>query len=135
MSKSEPEVSSDPKRSLMLALAAWVVPGLGHFLLGRRLRALVFFALVVAAIVIGCGLEGKLYHPIAGRPLTWLGTVGSMGLGLAYWILELGLNYEAELAGAGFEYGTAFLLTGGLMNLLLVIDTWDIAQGQKEVAE
>jgi len=34
--------------------------------------------------------------------------------------------------GAGFEYGTAFLLTAGLMNLLLVMDAWDIARGRKE---
>ena len=33
---------------------------------------------------------------------------------------------------AGYEYGTAFLLTAGLMNLLLVLDAWDIARGKKE---
>jgi hypothetical protein len=34
--------------------------------------------------------------------------------------------------GAGYEYGTAFLLTAGLMNLLLVLDVWDIVRGKKE---
>lgn len=28
-------------------------------------------------------------------------------------------------------YGTAYLLTAGLMNLLLVLDAWDIAKGRK----
>ena len=36
------------------------------------------------------------------------------------------------MLGAGYEYGFAFLLTAGLMNLLLVIDVWDIANGRKE---
>ena len=31
----------------------------------------------------------------------------------------------------GFEYGTAFLLTAALMNLLLILDAWDIARGRK----
>jgi Family of unknown function (DUF6677) len=30
-----------------------------------------------------------------------------------------------------YEYGCAFLLTAGLMNLLLVLDAWDIASGTK----
>lgn len=28
-------------------------------------------------------------------------------------------------------YGTAYLLTAGLMNLLLILDAWDIAKGRK----
>jgi hypothetical protein len=29
------------------------------------------------------------------------------------------------------EYGTTFLLTAGLMNLLLILDAWDVARGRK----
>ena len=32
----------------------------------------------------------------------------------------------------GYEYGAAFMLTAGLMNLLLILDAWDIAKGRKE---
>jgi hypothetical protein len=42
------------------------------------------------------------------------------------------LHYEGNVMAAGFEYGTAFLLTAGLMNWLLVFDAWDIARGYKE---
>jgi hypothetical protein len=30
-----------------------------------------------------------------------------------------------------YEYGCAYLLTAGLMNLLLMLDAWDIAVGRK----
>jgi len=32
----------------------------------------------------------------------------------------------------GFSYGNTFLYTGGLMNLLLVLDVSDIARGEKD---
>ena len=41
-------------------------------------------------------------------------------------------GYDGDPIGAGYEYGTVFLLTAGLMNLLLVLDAWDIATGKKE---
>lgn len=119
-------------RSVAAAVAAWLVPGAGHFLLGRRGRAAVFCLLILLSIVIGCGLEGKIYRIEAGHPLSILGTFGSMGMGLAYFLLRWGLDYRGALASPGFEYGTAFLLTAGLMNLLLILDIWDIARGWKE---
>jgi hypothetical protein len=55
-----------------------------------------------------------------------------MGMGFLYFLLRYALHYQGNIAGAGYEYGTAFLLTGGLMNLLLVLDAWDIVRGKKE---
>ncbi|HVS01616.1 MAG TPA: DUF6677 family protein [Thermoanaerobaculia bacterium] len=114
------------------SIAAWVLPGLGHLLLGRRGRASLFFLLVLAAVGIGYALEGKLYTPVPGRPLTVLATLGAMGMGLPYFLLRFTAGYTGDVAAPGFEYGTAFLLSAGLMNLLLVLDAWDIASGRKE---
>lgn len=113
-------------------LSAWLVPGLGHFYLKRRLRGLAFFVLVIASMLIGVRLEGNLYQVVAGQPLTILATLGSMGMGFPYFLLRYGLHYQGNVMGAGYEYGTAFLLTAGLMNLLLVLDTLDIVRGKKE---
>ena len=112
--------------------SAWLVPGLGHVYLKRRLRGLVFCALVIASALIGCSLEGNLYQVDPKQPLTILATLGSMGMGFPYFLLRYGLNYEGNVMGGGYEYGTAFLLTAGLMNLLLVLDAWDIVRGKKE---
>jgi uncharacterized integral membrane protein len=117
---------------VVAVLSAWLVPGLGHIYLKRYGRGLAFFVLVIASLLIGCKLEGNLYWVVAGQPLTILATLGSMGVGFPYFLLRYGLHYQGNVMGAGYEYGTAFLLTAGLMNLLLVLDAWDIVRGKKE---
>lgn len=113
-------------------VAAWLVPGLGHLLLRRRARGVLFFFLVLTAIAIGCELHGNLYQVVPGQPLSYLATIGTMGMGLPYFLLRYLLDYQGDVVASGYEYGTAFLLTAGLMNLLLVLDAWDIALGKKE---
>ena len=125
------ESAADGGRAATAAFLALIFPGLGHFFLGRRLRAVAFCVLVFAAIVTGYWLQGNLYRPIAGEPLTKLATVGSMGMGIPYFVLRWGLGYTGEVTAPGYEYGTAFLLSAGLMNLLLVLDAWDIGVGKK----
>jgi hypothetical protein len=117
---------------VVAVLSAWLVPGLGHIYLKRYGRGLAFFVLVIASLILGCKLEGNLYMVVAGQPLTILATLGSMGVGFPYFLLRYGLHYQGNVMGAGYEYGTAFLLTAGLMNLLLVLDAWDIVRGKKE---
>lgn len=113
-------------------IAAWLVPGLGHVYLKRLGRGLLFFLLAVVSIWVGYTLSGNLYRPVPGQPLTLLATLGSMGMGIPYFALRYGMGYTGDVVGAGYEYGTAFLLTAGLMNWLLVLDAWDIARGKKE---
>jgi len=117
---------------IVAVLSAWLVPGLGHIYLKRRLRGLAFCVLVITSMLIGCKLEGNLYQVDRTQPLTYLATMGSMGMGFPYFLLRYGLHYQGNVMGAGYEYGTAFLLTAGLMNLLLVLDAWDIVRGKKE---
>ena len=126
------ETTSAPARAAFLALLAWLVPAAGHLALRRRRRASLFAVLIAAALIVGVRLDGNLYRPIAGQPLTYLATLGTMGVGAPYFVLRYGLGYEGEPTSGGYEYGSAFLLTAGLMNLLLVFDTWDIATGRKE---
>lgn len=131
-----PQPSQTPVRppgNLVVALlSAWLVPGLGHVYLKRPLRGIAFFMLVIASVLIGCQLEGNLYTPVPGQPLTLLATLGAMGMGFPYFLLRYGLHYQGEIMGASYEYGTAFLLTAGLMNWLLVLDAFDIVRGKKE---
>lgn len=119
-------------RPMVLAAAAWAVPGAAHFALGKRARALAFLALVASAATIGLLLEGNLFRPLPGQPLTFLATLGNLGMGLAYLVLRWGVGYAGVSEAAGYEYGTAFLLSAGLMNLLLVLDAWDLARGTKD---
>jgi hypothetical protein len=129
---STPEQGGSSSQAALAAVLAWMFPGAGHLYLGRRGRALTFLAIVVAGIALGLVLSGNLYRLIPNQPLTTLGTLASMGMGLPYFVLRYLLGYQGDIVAAGYEYGTAFLLTAGLMNWLLVLDCWDIAVGRKD---
>ena len=113
------------------AVFAWLIPGLGHVYLKRWQRGVAFFVLIVAALWVGCTLQGNLYRPMPNQPLSTLATLGAMGMGAPYFVLR-GAGYAGDIVAPGYEYGTAFLLTAGLMNLLLVLDAWDISRGKKD---
>lgn len=129
---ASPAVSTPAGNPILAGLMAWLFPGLGHLYLRRWRRGLAFLILILASLWVGIELRGKLYRPVPNEPLSKLGTLGAMGIGVPYFYLRFGQGYEGDVVGAGFEYGTAFLLTAGLMNWLLVLDAWDIARGKKE---
>lgn len=131
---------------LLLAIS-WLVPGLGHLLLGKRLRAAVFAFVVVSAFVTGVLIDGELGTPRPGEPFSWLATFACFGNGILYlgrllWLNGLdgllsagfpfGLRGGGDPVAAGFAYGNTFLYTAGLMNLLTVLDVSDIARGEKD---
>ena len=147
-SRKEAE-GEDPGRpvSKPLLFVAWLVPGLGHWLLGKRLRAGVFAAVIVAAFVTGVVLDGELAVPQQNSPLSWFFTFGCLGNGILYllrllWVNGLdglfsssfpyGLQGGGDPVSAGFFYGKTFLYTAGLMNLLVVLDVHDLARGSKD---
>ena len=129
-SKSEPQYVpiANP---YVAAFLAWLIPGAGHAFVGRRGRGLIFFAVVMVSIGIGVSLNGRLPWQFSNAPLTTLATLGALGSGLPCVVLRLALDYTGDMKAAGYEYGGAFILTAGLMNLLLVLDAWDIALGRE----
>ncbi len=122
-----------PRRSTTVAMIlAWLVPGLGHFYLGRRRTAVAFALIVAATFLAGLSFQGRLYTIEDGQPLTILATFAVYGAGLlnlvARGVLE---NPAGTILSPTYEYGCAYLLTAGLMNLLLVLDAYDLAAGKK----
>jgi hypothetical protein len=115
----------------LTAFLAWVLPGAGHFYLGDRRRGFALGGLILLCLVLGCRLEGLLMWQTSGSPLLILGTIGSAGAGLPFFALRFLFGYQGDPAAAGYEYGASFLLTAGLLNWLLVLDSWDRAWGRK----
>ena len=120
-------------RSVVSMLLALAVPGAGHFFLGRRARAAAFFGIVLFLFSAGLAIDGGLYTPAASRGavLRLLASYASMGSGLLY-LIARAAGPLGNVASATFEYGSTFTLTAGLMNLLLVLDCYDIANGRKD---
>jgi hypothetical protein len=119
-------------RAWTAAALAWVFPGLGHLYLGKRRTAALFAVIVTACFLLGVSFEGRLYTIESGQPLTILATFAVWGAGL----LNLGARILSSNPGGTvlaptYEYGCAYLLTAGLMNLLLMLDAWHLATGRK----
>jgi len=120
-------------RTVFAIVLAYLVPGAGHLYLGRRARAVTFFCIVVVMFLIGIAIDGDLYTigQANGSLLRMLAALGSLGSGIIYWIAT-SMGVHGDVTSITFEHGTAFTITAGLMNLLLVLDVFDIAQGRKE---
>ena len=132
---------------------AWVFPGLGHLFLGKRRRAIVFCLVVLAAFALGLGSSGCASIIDGEQPLSYLAIFDNLALGpldlvgrlvtfgsLAYRLpvdpsdprrLELTDRMRTRVKQVTYEYGNTFLLTAGLMNILLILDVFDIASGRK----
>jgi hypothetical protein len=125
-------------RTITAMLLALLVPGAGHLYLGRRGRAAAFFIIIVFLFIAGLGLDGRLYTTDQPGALAGLAALGSMGSGVLYFVTRMlghvplfGYSIAGDYVSGTFEYGTAFALTAGLMNLLLLVDVFDIAEGRK----
>lgn len=128
---AEPQTATRLPLSLLLALG-WLVPGLGHLLLRRRLRAAVFFGVIMVAFVVGILLQGELILPKPGDPLSYVAAIAIIGNGIPFFVAKyLGLGHGV-VTSAAYEFGNTFLLTAGMMNLLLLLDIHEIVRGHKE---
>jgi hypothetical protein len=127
------ETAAVPARHPFVAvLLAWVFPGLGHYYLGRRRTAAGFAVIVTLTFLAGLSFQGRLYSVEAGQPLTILATFAVYGSGLLNIAARLLTdNPGGTVLAVTYEYGCAYLLTAGLMNLLLVLDAYDLATGRK----
>jgi hypothetical protein len=115
----------------LVLLVGWLVPGAGHLLLGKWVRALLLFVSIMGMYLIGLGLAGKVYTPNTGDILDILGFVGQLGMGLLY-ILARGLGWGAtSVLNTLADYGTKFLVVGGLLNIIAAVDAHSLANGRK----
>lgn len=113
----------------------WLIPGGGHFLLKRYGRASLLTLSVTCMFVLGLMMRGAMFEPQSGDLLTILintgGFIGDVCSGILY-LLATWLGYnQADVAGHVHDYGTKFLVTAGLLNLLAMVDAFEIAAGRK----
>jgi hypothetical protein len=124
-------VVSEPGTLVLVCLAAWAVPGAGHFWLGRTQKGLVFLIALTVMFATGLLLQGRLFPFELSEPLVALAAVANAGLGLP-WILGRAFGWGAGVVTAvTYEYGNCFLIVAGLLNFLVMLDAYDIGAGRK----
>jgi hypothetical protein len=114
----------------------WLIPGGGHLLLKRTGRGWLLMAAITSMFLCGLMMGGAMFTPQTGDLLTTLintgGFIGDLCSGILY-LLSVWLGYnQPDMAGHVHDYGTKFLVTAGLLNLLAMVDVYEIAARRKE---
>ena len=138
--KLQNEISISPKpasfvRTGFACVAALIIPGAGHFVLGKWIRGLITGLVIISMFALGFLMEGHLYKPESTEWLTWFFSFLDAGIGLPYFVcllVDWGVHFQAEQAAkVTFEYGNTFLCVAGALNMLAVLDVFDIGIGRK----
>ena len=114
-----------------LCVAAWIVPGLGHFLLGKKWRALILFSAIVTMFLMGLAMQGEFFTTNSDSYLQTLGYFGELCVGVAMPVARFFGYAGGDPLFVSSDFGTAFLVTAGMLNTLSILDTYDIAMGRK----
>lgn len=121
----------DPSRAVAVCALAWVIPGAGHLWFGRRQKGLVFLIVLPLMFVIGLALDGRLFPFAWFEPLVALAAVADLGVGLPYFVAKMLGAGGGAVVSPTYEYGNTFLIVSGLLNFLVILDVFDLAQGRK----
>jgi len=150
----EAEVAVSARSPWWPCLLEWAIPGAGHLLLRRTTAGLVFMVVLLTTFGFGLALNGTVYAMDPEQPLSYLSTLANAGVGpldawarvrtfgdLRYFMPDSRVDsvtreqiltrVRPRYAAATHSYGRTFLLTAGLMNLLLVLDVFDYCIGRK----
>jgi hypothetical protein len=121
---------SPPSLPLLLA-AAWAIPGAGHLWLGRRQKGVIFLLALTVMFAVGLWLEGQLFTFAIAQPLVGLAALADLGIGIPYIAARAFGFGEGEVTAITYEYGNTFIIVAGLLNMLVVLDAYDVAEGRK----
>src|SRR5208337_602290 len=101
-------------------IAGWLIPGAGHFLLGKWLRGTLLAVSILAMFVLGMAMQGKLYTG-AQDILDLLGMAGDLGSGLLYFISRAAGWGGQPVQTTVADYGTKFIVVAGLLNIIAAV--------------
>lgn len=128
-------ISTAPSIWAVPVLLGWIVPGGGHFYLKRTTRGAAIFGCVLLMFLLGLMMRGAFFQPQSGDLLTMLiyygGFIAHIASGALYFI-SIALGYsQPDIAGHVHDYGAKFLVGAGLLNVLAMVDVYEIAVGKK----
>jgi uncharacterized protein DUF6677 len=111
------------------AIAGWLVPGLGHLLLRRWSKAAVYFVCVGGLACAGLAMRGGVFGASAGDLFDRLGFFADLGAGVFYFLAHQIQAAGPDVAHATGDYGTRLFAAAGMLNVLTVLEAYDIGRG------
>lgn len=126
-SQTPPDISA---RAIQAGLLAWIIPGAGHFFLGARGLATVFFLAISLPFFVGVALGGvkDSINPQTNRWLfcaeIFIGGYTTAGYFVSNSLPNIPPNQKSPYASYYPEADIAqiYLATAGLLNLLAILD-------------
>ena len=107
------------------------MPGAGHLWQARWQKGIVFLITLPLMFAIGIALKGRLFPFEIAQPLVGLAALAALGNGFPYFVARAMGFGQGVVTAASYEYGNTFMIVAGLLNMLVVIDAYDIALGRK----
>ena len=123
--------SKREKIAFIIGIAGWLLPGLGHALLKMWGRAVACFLLVGLLVFFGAGMRGNLFSSNGNDAFDSLGYLADLGTGTFYLLARTLEKSGPDVSHAGGDYGTRFLATAGVLNLLAALHAYEAARGRK----
>ena len=117
--------------ALVVAVAGWVLPGLGHALLKMWGRALACFFTVALLVLLGTGMRGNIFSSNGEDAFSKLGYVADLGAGSFYFVAKFMEANGSDVSHANGDYGTRLLATAGVLNLLAALHAYELVRGRK----
>ena len=123
--------ATNENRAWTVAVAGWLVPGLGHALQRMWGRAFVVFVAVGLLVLAGASMRGNVFTSNGNDAFDTLGYIADLGTGAFYFLARAMERAGADVSHAGGDYGTRFLATAGVLNLLAALHAFEAARGKK----
>ena len=123
--------TTEPSAALFVSAIAWAIPGAGHLWLGQLSKGVIFLVALPLMFVVGLELEGELFPIDPSQPLVTLAALADLGIGAVYFLARALGAGDGRVVATTYEYGNSFLIVSGLLNMLVVMDAFDIALGRK----
>jgi hypothetical protein len=128
--KNEQSTGS-PALGISAAVAGWAIPGLGHLLLRQWSKAVVYFLCVGGLACAGLAMRGGVFGGNPADMFDRLGFFADLGTGGFYFLAHMIQTAGPDIAHASGDYGTRMFATAGMLNLLTVLEAYEIGRGRK----
>ena len=111
-------------------IAGWLVPGAGHFLLGKWYRGALLAASILGMFAMGLAMHGQIKSDVHNI-LDLLGLAGDLGSGLLYLVSRFAGWGADQVQVTTADYGTRFIVVAGLLNVIAAVDAHNLRTGRK----
>jgi len=125
-------------KAILVCVVGWAIPGGGHLLQRKWGRGLLLLLAILTLFCLGLYMEGRLF-PFKGEPgpdafanlFSYLRFIAEVGVGAAYFIAQETNLGVGDVKAFTYDYGNVYLYVAGLLNMLVILDAYDIASGKK----